>query len=74
MSSLERELHTIHRVQNGSRAHPASHPTGTGGSFHGRQSGRNVKLTVHLHLVPKSKNAYSYTSTPPIRLHGVVLR
>jgi len=23
--------------------------------------------------VPRSKNAWSYTSTPPIRLHGVVL-
>jgi hypothetical protein len=24
--------------------------------------------------VPRSKNAWSYTSTPPIPLHGVVLR
>jgi hypothetical protein len=32
-----------------------------------------MKLTTHLHLVPRSKNAWSYTSTPPIRLHGVVL-
>jgi hypothetical protein len=24
-------------------------------------------------LVPRSKNAWSYTSTPPIRFHGVVL-
>jgi len=23
--------------------------------------------------VPRSKNAWSYTSIPPIRLHGVVL-
>jgi hypothetical protein len=35
-------------------------------------SGRGVKLTIHLHLVPRSKNEWSYTSTPPIRLHGVV--
>jgi hypothetical protein len=27
----------------------------------------------HLHLVPRSKNAWSYTTTPPIRLHGVIL-
>jgi hypothetical protein len=27
----------------------------------------------HLRLVPRSKNAWSYTSTPPILLHGVVL-
>jgi len=32
-----------------------------------------VKLTTHLHLVPRSKNELSCTSTPPIRLHGVVL-
>jgi hypothetical protein len=31
-----------------------------------------VKLTTHLHLVPRSKNEWSYNSTPPIRLHGVV--
>jgi hypothetical protein len=30
-----------------------------------------VKLTTHLRLVLRSK---SCTSTPPIRLHGVVLR
>jgi hypothetical protein len=29
---------------------------------------------VALSLVPRSKNEWSYTSTPPIRLHGVVLR
>jgi hypothetical protein len=28
---------------------------------------------AHLYLVPRSKNAWSYTSIPPIRLHGVVL-
>jgi hypothetical protein len=27
-----------------------------------------VKLTTHLHLVQRSKNEWSYTSTPPIRL------
>jgi hypothetical protein len=29
--------------------------------------------TTHLHLVPRSKNEWSYTYTPPIRLNGVVL-
>jgi hypothetical protein len=33
-----------------------------------------VKLTAHLRLVSRSKNGWSCTSTPPIRLHGVVLR
>jgi len=27
----------------------------------------------HFYLVPRSKNAWSFTSTLPIRLHGVVL-
>jgi hypothetical protein len=34
---------------------------------------RVVKLTTHIHLVPRSKNAWSYTSTPPIRLHELLL-
>jgi hypothetical protein len=32
-----------------------------------------VKLTTYLHLVLRSKNAWNYTSTPPVRLHGVML-
>jgi hypothetical protein len=32
-----------------------------------------MKLITHFHLVPGSKNEWNYTSTPPIRLHGVVL-
>jgi len=32
-----------------------------------------MKLTTHLHLVPSSKNVWSYTFTPPIRLYGVVI-
>jgi hypothetical protein len=28
-------------------------------------SGLGVKFTIHLHLVPRSKNTWSYTSTPP---------
>jgi hypothetical protein len=34
---------------------------------------RPWRETTHLHLVPRSKNEWSYTSTPPICLHGVVL-
>jgi hypothetical protein len=30
-------------------------------------------LTTHLHVVLRSKNGWSYASTSPIRLHGVVL-
>jgi hypothetical protein len=61
-----------HRVQNGAEAHPASYLFGTRGSFPG------VKLPEREadHSSPSSaevKNACSYTSTPPIGLHGVVL-
>jgi hypothetical protein len=62
-----------HRVQNDTEAHPASYPMGTMTFFPGGKSGRGVKLTTHLLLVPRSKNAWSYTSTPPISLPGVVL-
>jgi hypothetical protein len=39
-----RDFSLIHSVQTGSGAHPASDPMGIGG----------VKLTTHLHLVPRS--------------------
>jgi hypothetical protein len=32
-----------------------------------------VKLTTHLRLVPRSKNGWSCTSTPPMRLQRVVI-
>jgi hypothetical protein len=61
-----------HRVQTGSGAHPPSYPMGTMGSFPGiKRQGR-----VADHSPPSSaevKNAWSYTFTPPIRLHGMVL-
>lgn len=31
-------------------------------------SGRDAKLNVHLHLAPRVKNEWSWTSTPPIQL------
>jgi hypothetical protein len=52
-----------HRVQNGSGAHPASYPMGTGGSFPGvKQPGCEAD-----HSPPSNaevKNAWSYTSNP----------
>jgi hypothetical protein len=53
-----------HRIQNGSGAHPPSYPMGTEGSFPGVKAARGVSLTTHLHLVPRSKNEWSYTSIP----------
>jgi hypothetical protein len=40
---------SLHRVQTSSGAHPASYPMGTRGSFPG------MKLTTHIHLVPRSR-------------------
>jgi hypothetical protein len=61
-----------HRVQRGSGAHPASYPMGTGTLSLGVKRPRREAD----HSPPSSaevKNEWSYTSTPPIRLHGVVL-
>jgi hypothetical protein len=61
-----------HRVQTGSGADSASYPVGTKGSFPGVK--RPGRAADHSH--PSSaevKNAWSYNSTPPVRLHGVVL-
>jgi hypothetical protein len=61
-----------HRVQNGSGAHPASCPMGTRALFVGvKRLGREAD-----HAPTSSaevKNAWNYTSTTAIRLHGVVL-
>jgi hypothetical protein len=54
-----------HRVQTGSGAHPASDPMGTRGSFPGvKRPGRDVDPSPYSAEV---KNAWRYTSTPPIR-------
>jgi hypothetical protein len=67
------EISLHHRVQTGSGAHPASYQIGTRGLFPGgvMRPGREVD-----HSPPSSakvKNAWSYTSIPPTRLHLVVL-
>jgi hypothetical protein len=61
-----------HRAQNG-WGPPSLLSNGYQGLFPWWRNGRGVKLTTHLHLVLRSKNAWSYTSAPPLRLHGVVL-
>jgi hypothetical protein len=52
-------------VQTSSEAHPASYPMGTGGPFPQIQRGRGVKLTTHIHLVPRSRMSRGYTASPP---------
>jgi hypothetical protein len=59
-------------VHIGSGAHTGSFPVGTGGSY---LVGKAVGCDAD-NLSPSSfdvKNAWSYTSTSQIRLHGVVL-
>jgi hypothetical protein len=59
-----------HRVQTGFEAHPASYPMGNRGSLSGS------KAAGAWSWPPQSsaevKNAWSYTSAPPVRLHSVV--
>jgi hypothetical protein len=61
-----------HRVQTGSGAHPVCYPMGTRGSFPGvNRPGREAD-----HSPPSSaevRNAWGYTSTPPVRLQVMVL-
>jgi hypothetical protein len=57
-------------VQTGPGAHPASYTMGNGSIFLGL-SDRGVELTTHPHLAPRLKKEYSYTSTPPLGLHGL---
>jgi len=47
-------------------SHPASYEMITWGSFPGREADQSLPSSVEV------KTALRYTSTPPIRLHGVV--
>jgi hypothetical protein len=60
-----------HRVQTGSGAHPASYRMDTSGSYPGvKRQGRKAD---HSSLSSAEViNAWSFTSTQPVRAHGVV--
>jgi hypothetical protein len=60
------------KIRHGSGAHPASYPMGTRGCFPGVKRVRR-EADHSLQSSAEVKNAWSYASTPPIRLHGVVL-
>jgi hypothetical protein len=66
-----KDFSSIFCVQTGSGAHPASCPMGTGGPFPGGKArpGRDADHSPHLML--RSWLSRSYTSSPPMRLHGV---
>jgi hypothetical protein len=62
-----------HSVQTISGVHPASYPMGFGEIL---SSGAKWPEYEAKYLSPSStkvKNTWNYTSTPPIRLHGVAL-
>jgi hypothetical protein len=61
-----------HRVQNCSWTHPASYPMGTTDSFPKAILAEGVKLTTHLHLVPKKRMHGAIPPLPQYQ-HGVVL-
>jgi hypothetical protein len=61
-----------HRIQNGSGAHPASYPVGTGGSFPGvKRPGREADHSFLSRA--EFKECVELYLHSPIRLHGVVL-
>jgi hypothetical protein len=66
-----RDFHLLHNVQTGAGAHPAFSPMCTGVLFAG-ESGRGLKVTTHLHLVPRSRMVELYLNSLTL-LHGVVL-
>jgi hypothetical protein len=58
-----------HRVHSASGAHPVFCAVGTGGSFPGvKRPGREADHSPP--SIAEVKNAWSYTYTSPIRLHG----
>jgi hypothetical protein len=65
-----RDFCPLHSVQIGFGAHPASRPVGNGGCF--PESKADVKLTTHLHLVPRSRLVELYLHFL-MRLYGMVL-
>jgi len=59
-------------VQTGPGAHPASYTMGAWSLSGGvKRPGRGVDHPPH--LVPRLKKEYSYTSAPPLGLHGLFL-
>jgi hypothetical protein len=54
-----------HDVQTRSVAHPGFYPMGNRDPYSLGQSGRNVKLTAHLHIVPRLRIGRVFISTPP---------
>jgi hypothetical protein len=60
----ESRISTFHVIQAGSGVHPAFYRMGTEGRFFRGLSGRVVKLTAHLQLVPRSRERESIRPLP----------
>jgi len=62
-----------HRVQTGCGAHPVAYQIGTRGLFPGgvKRPGREADHSPSAGA--EVGNAWNYTSTPPVRLHDVLL-
>jgi hypothetical protein len=58
-------------IQTSSRAHPAPYTMGTRSLSWGYSSW-DMALTTHLYLALRLKKMQSYTSTPPLGLHGLL--
>jgi hypothetical protein len=58
-------------VHTGSGAHLASYPVGTGGLFPGGKARPGRDADHSPHIVPRLSMSRSYTSSPPMRLHGM---
>jgi hypothetical protein len=65
---------SLHLHVHSSEPHPASYPMGTRVSFFWGEGGRGMKLTTHLHLVPRSKNEWRYNSPNTPSWYGAQLK
>jgi hypothetical protein len=70
-SGQRQDFFLLHSVETGSGVHPASYPMGAK-DLSPRPRGKGVKLTSHLHLVPKYLMEETYLHSF-IRTHGMVL-
>jgi hypothetical protein len=62
-----RDFSLLHSLPTGPEARRVSYPVGTEGSFPGGNETGAVKLTIHFHLVPRSRIVEPYLRSP-IRL------
>ena len=65
---LNTVFHTLQNIQTGSGAHPVSLSKCTGVSFN---RGKAVEVNHSPTSCAQVKNEWSYSSTPPVCLHGI---